>query len=371
MFKITIIPHWRIEIPDGLSAELPRLFQLLAAIHARGNLKQACRDVGVSYRYAWGLVKDYGQTFGTPLVAMTRGQGAQLTALGDRLLWADKRIAARLGPVLDSLASELQIEIDRALSDAQPVVRIHASHGFAVEALNEFLLSRQVPLELKYCGSTEALASLCRFGCELAGFHVPMGELELEALGQYEKYLKPRTQRLIHVATRRQGIMVTRTNPRHLVALGDLMQPGIRFVNRQRGSGTRILLDLLLRQERIDSNRIVGYETGEHTHAAVAAFIASGKADAGFGVETAARRFDLDFVPLATERYFFACYADALASPLVKTVVDILASKEFRAIVNNLPGYDATHCSEIQTIPEAFPNLPAPHSDAKRKRKTA
>ncbi|HEX7928735.1 MAG TPA: substrate-binding domain-containing protein [bacterium] len=371
MFKITISPQWHVEVPSGLKAELPKLFSLLSALHTRGNLRAACRDAGVSYRHAWGLVRDYGQTFGTPLVRMTRGQGAQLTALGERLLWADKRIAARLSPVLDSLASEIQMEIDRVMSDAKPTARIHASHGFAVEALHDALVQKGVPLELKYCGSTEALASLCRSGCDLAGFHVPLGDLETAALRQYDHYLKPRAHMLVNIATRRQGIAVAKGNPKGILALADLGRPNIRFVNRQPGSGTRILLDLLLAREGIDSNRIRGYENGEHTHAAVAAFIASGMADAGFGVETAARRFDLDFVPIATERYLFACHRDALAAPQVRVVLDILASREFRAVVNNLPGYDATQCGLVQEITEAFPVLQVKRAAEKPIRKKA
>jgi molybdate-binding protein len=129
-------------------------------------------------------------------------------------------------------------------------------------------------------------------------------------------------------------------------------------------------LDLLLAGDGIDSNTIAGYENGEHTHAAVGAFVASGMADVGFGVETAARRFDLDFVPIATERYFFACYTDALASPQVKGILDLLASGEFKAIVNNLPGYDASLCGTVQKISEAFPGFSTPtlRPQAPRKR---
>jgi len=90
----------------------------------------------------------------------------------------------------------------------------------------------------------------------------------------------------------------------------------VRFINRQRGSGTRFLLDCLLEKEAIDPERINGYEQGEYTHAAVAAYVASGMADAGFGVETPARRFKLDFIPLQTERYFLLCEERMIETPV-------------------------------------------------------
>src|SRR5690606_3131157 len=186
---------------------------------------------------------------------------------------AEKRINARLAPVLDSLASELEVEIQQTLSRHDTALRIHASHGFAVETLRRFLSERNIPLELKYRGSGEALASLCRDTCEVAAFHVPTGDLQERALGQFMSWLKPNSQRLIHLATRRQGIMVAHGNPLRIIATSDLLKPDVRFVNRQPGSGTRVLLDLLLENERLDGREIQGYDTSEYTHAAVAAYI--------------------------------------------------------------------------------------------------
>jgi len=360
MFKIRIQPHWLVEDErTDLRQALPRLLDLLALIHSDGNLARACRELGVSYRYAWGLIRRGAKLFGSPLVQTAKGQGTRLTGLGERLLWADRRIHARLAPILDSLASELEVEIQQALTRKTAALRIHASHGFAVEALRTFLLRREIPIELKYRGSLEALASVCQSTCELAGFHVPIGELQGKALLHYSAWLKPKGQRLINLATRRQGIIVERSNPYGILSVADLMQPGIRFVNRQLGSGTRMLVDLLLKAESLDGRQIAGYDTGEFTHAAVAAYIASGMADAGFGVETAARQFNLGFVPIVSERYFLIADAEALGMPAVKQVLEILASKEFKAHVNNIPGYDAAQCGRIEAVEDAFPQLAA------------
>lgn len=373
MFKIVVKPQWLIQgAQSELRQALPRLLELLSLLHEDGNLAHACRALDMSYRYAWGMIRDGGELFGAPLVETAKGQGTRLTQLGERLLWAEKRIMARLAPVLDSLATELEVEIQQALSKNETALRIHASHGFAMQSLREFLSRRNIPVELKYRGSGEALASLCRGTCDVAAFHVPIGPLQAKALGQFMSWLKPGSQRLIHLATRRQGIIVQHGNPLDVICIADLFKPQVRFVNRQPGSGTRVLLDLLFEEEGLDGRKIEGYDTSEYTHAAVGAYIASGMANVGFGVETAARKFNLGFVPIVNERYFLICDTRTLEEPAVKEMHGILRSAEFRAHVNQLPGYDAVECGRLMTLEEAFPEFAttekvAPRKPAKKK----
>ncbi|MDB5806657.1 MAG: transcriptional regulator, LysR family [Betaproteobacteria bacterium] len=358
MFKVSIKPQWTIK---HLDAQLlpKRLIELLVAIHEHGSIAAACEASGASYRYAWGLLQDGQTLFGAPLVNMARGKSATLSPLGEKLVWADRRIAARLSPVLDSLASELEVEIERALSKAPPVMRIHASHGFAVEALRGFLMRAQIPVDLKYRGSTEAVATLASGGCDIAGFHVPIGEFEARTVAHYARWIDPATQTLINLATRRQGLMVARGNPKKIYGLKDLAREDMRFVNRQQGSGTRILFDMLLEQAGIDQARIHGYDEGEYTHAAVAAYIASGMADAGFGIETPARQFNLEFLPLQTERYFLLCKNDTLEQPQVQRMLEIVRGAEYHAAVNALPGYNGERAGSVESITEAFPDWPS------------
>lgn len=359
MFKVSIRPQWQLEQPDGKQS-LPRLVELLAGVRETGTLAEACLRADLSYRYAWGLLQEGQKTFGAPLVTMSRGRGAVLTPLAEKLVWADKRVTARLAPLLDSLASELEVELERAMTDSGAILRIQASHGFAVETLREWFVRQRIPIDLKYRSSFEALAAQRGQACDMAGFHVPLGEFEGPALIQYAKWLKPQSQtRLIMLATRRQGLMVAPGNPRGLGTLRDLTREGVRFVNRQTGSGTRMLLDLMLKRDGIDVAAIHGYESGEFTHAAVAAYVASGMADAGVGVEAAAKRFDLGFVPLVSERYFFLCHRETAKGPALRRVIDTLRSPDFRNLVRALPGYDAEHCGELLTVEEAFPNFAA------------
>jgi molybdate transport repressor ModE-like protein len=357
MLRISINPQWALEARDESAHALDRTLKLLAAIKDEGNLFRGARRIGMSYRHAWGTIRDAGFVFGAPLLEMSRGRGAVLTPLGEKLLWADRRVRARLAPLLDSIASELEAEIERAVSEDAPILRVHASHGFAIELLRDFLSRNHVSVDLKYRGSMEALASLAAGDCDMAGFHVPQGELQGEVLKFYAKWLRPDGHALVNLATRRQGIILAPGNPKQIHSLADLARPGVRFVNRQFGSGTRILLDLMLKRANVDSRDIAGYDTGEFTHSGIAAYIASGLADAGFAVETAARRFKLDFIPVASSRYFLICDDAALASPQVARILDVMTSAAFRAAAGELVGVDVTCAGTMLRIPDAFPEL--------------
>jgi molybdate transport repressor ModE-like protein len=354
MFRILVRPEWSLQRPGRPDFPLPQILRLCAAVHEHGSLSQAARQLGLSYRHAWGLIRDADQAFGTPLIRMERGRGGRLTPLGEVLLWADRRIAARLSPSLDSLSSELSAEMERVLSHGSPV-RIQASHGFAVQALRETLVDSGLNFDLRYTSSADALAALSRQECDLAGFHIPEGELQLAALTPYLGSLRVRPLRLINLATRAQGLMVPPGNPLAIKGICDLPHRGARFVNRQPGSGTRMLIDLLLGQHAVRREDIAGYEIWEYTHAAVAAYIASGMADVGFGIETAARRFHLEFLPLLRERYFLACLPEGDSHPGVSEVLALLRAGELRRRIAELPGYDASACGSVLSLAAAFP----------------
>lgn len=371
MHQVSIQPQWTIRQPGG-AALAERTVALLVSVAEHGSLLKACQALGVSYRHAWQLIRQGEALLGARLLVMTRGKGSLLSPLAEKLVWADRRIAARLSPMLDSLASELQAEIGSVLVSTPTLLRVHASHGFAIQALHEFLGRAGIVNELRYCGSTEAVASLHNGACEIAGFHVPLGEFEARAIDHYAQWLKPDSQRLIHIATRRLGLMIVKGDPKKIYGIRDLSRGDLRFVNRQAGSGTRFLLDLLLRKEGLDPERIHGYEQCELTHAAVAAYVASGMADVGFGVETPARQFNLDFVPLQTERYFLLCDERSLDAPPVARMLEIARSAEFRAAVDRLPGYQAENTGTIADLRETFatlaPRKPRPAAARGRRR---
>ncbi len=357
MFKVHIRPHWEISCHAEPPLDTASLLSLLIAVQDTGSIAQAAKAVKLSYRYAWGLLRDAETLFGASLLHTERGRGTRLTPLADKLVWADRRIAARLSPTLESLASELEAELGKMAEHRLRVIRMDASHGFAVAALMVYLNQVEMPVELRYRNSTDAVAALSRRECDLAGFHVPTGPFEQAAVAWYTRWLDPQQHCLIHLAVRHQGLFVAPGNPLGITGLADLARPDVRFVNRQTGSGTRMLLELMLAEAGIPTQAIGGYNSAEFTHSAVAAYIASGMADVGVGVRTAAQRFKLDFLALVRERYFFAIRTDALSDPMVRQFISILQLPEYHARVNELTGYDATDTGTIMSLEQAFGHI--------------
>jgi molybdate transport repressor ModE-like protein len=354
MIKIHIQPHWEIRFHAEAPLDTATLLGLLLAIEDSGSIAQAAKRVKLSYRYAWGLLREAERLFGERLLATGRGRGTRLTPLAQKLVWADRRIAARLSPTLDSLASELESELSKMAGERLDMIRMDASHGFAVAALTERLGALRMPLELRYRNSSDAVAALARRECDLAGFHVPTGPFEPASVACYRRWLDPRQHCLIHVAGRHQGLFVAAGNPLAVRALADLRRPDLRFVNRQAGSGTRMLLEMMLEAAGMSSHDINGFNSAEFTHSAVAAYIASGMADVGLGVRTAAERFKLDFIPLVRERYYFALAISALDDPLMRQLIAQLRHRDYHAAVDALAGYDATDTGNIVTLEQAF-----------------
>ena len=354
MLKVRINPHWEITQAHGEQLDTAVLLSLLRAIEESGSIARAAQTVGLSYRYAWGLLRSAETLFGHSLMQTGRGRGTQLSPLANKLIWADRRVAARLSPTLESLASELETELGKTLGNPGSMIRLDASHGFAVAAFLRQASELKLQIDLRYRNSTDAVAALSRGESDMAGFHVPLGPYEAQAVERYGKWLDPKTHKLIHLAVRVQGLFVNPGNPLGIKGLEDLIRKDVHFVNRQAGSGTRMLLELMLPQYDIVPTQINGFENTEFTHSAVAAFIASGMADVGFGVQTAAERFKLDFIPLMRERYFFAVTSESLEQAPMQQVVDVLRSDNFSGVVNQLPGYDGSDTGTILTLNEAF-----------------
>jgi putative molybdopterin biosynthesis protein len=350
MHKLTLLPELRWTL--ALAAEKRRgeeatLFAILASIADTGSLAQAANACGCSYRHAWGLIRTWETHFQQPLVDMARGRGSALAPLGLCLLRIEARVKSRFAAPLAAAAQEIERELAPYLAEQSTPLVLHASHDPLLSRLPEALRTRGVTLDLHVLGSSEALASFAAGRCDLAGFHCPQGALGQPLWTAYKTYLDPRLHVLIRFVRRSQGLMSAPGDPKHLRGVRDLIRADVRYINRQAGSGTRLLFDLLLAQERISPQDIAGYETEEFTHAAVAATIASGAADAGMGVEAAARRFDLNFTPLAREEYFFAIRRDALTQPTRKNFIATLASAGWRRTIAAEPGYEAFACGKV------------------------
>jgi molybdate transport repressor ModE-like protein len=345
---------WRFRRGDSAQS-LAIVLTLLNEIRVTGKIGRAADRIGVSYRHAWNLIETWSRFFEAPLVERKQGRGTSLTPLGAKLVSAGQRLEARLGPQLQNLSQELETEINQMLPHGPPIIRVHASDVFAVTKLRD-LLSREANLgvDLRYGSNQSSLVSLARDECDLAGLHVPHGNLRKNSIAAAKEWLTPNVYRVISLVTREMGLMVKRGNPLGVVSVEQLFEPGVRFVNRDPDSGARRLFDQLLAQQGLNGSCINGYAQVESTHVAAAAYVASDMADVSFGVEAAARQFDLDFVQLVTEDYFFICRKQLLELEPMKRVLAVVRSGEFRDAISVLPGYRCKDAGAIKTIREAF-----------------
>lgn len=245
-------------------------------------------------------------------------------------------------------AGELvRVRLYRPMAEIERTILAIGSHDIALDLVSQYLMPYRRRLVSSNVGSLGGLIALRRGESHLAGSHLldpETGEYNLVYINQY---LPSIPVVLINFVQRIQGLIVKRGNPLGIKTLPDLINPEVRFVNRQRGAGTRVLLDYHLKLLDITPSTVVGYEQEEYTHLAVAAAVASGKADVGLGITAAALALDLDFIPLFEERYDLVVSKQGYQSPLVSPVWDILNDNSFRNAVAGMPGYNTARMGEI------------------------
>jgi putative molybdopterin biosynthesis protein len=223
------------------------------------------------------------------------------------------------------------------------------SHDLTLDLLSQHLGAYGVRLVSANAGSVGGLVALRRGEAHLAGCHLldpATGEYNLRYV---REYLPGQAVVLVSLVGRAQGLMVARGNPKHIASLADLAREEVRFVNRQRGAGTRLLLDYHLERLGIEAARVRGYEREVVTHLAVAVDVASGVADCGLGIAAAAQALELDFVPVADERYDLVIPAEEWEGARLVPLRAVLADARFREAVGALPGYDVRRMGEVVT----------------------
>jgi putative molybdopterin biosynthesis protein len=332
---------------DQAGADLDHpLFAVLAAVRDGGSIGRAARILGRSYRHVWGTLREWESALGEPLVVWAQGQRAHLTSFGERLLWAELRVRKRLQPHIEALRDQLGRIVDEARDQRQQLLTICASHDLALPWLRLHAAeSAALDLDLRFEGSVDSVRSLNAGRCLVAGFHVPAVKGASPVFAAALKpLLRPGIHKLIACSRRTQGLMMRKEHARALTGVADLVASPLRFVNRQIGSGTRLLMDHLMHEHGIDPDTLVGYDTAiEVSHVAVAACVASGVADVGPGVEAAALEFGLHFVPLVEENYFLACLKPNLEHPAVHRLRALLAGDAWAKLLDSLPGYARPH----------------------------
>jgi putative molybdopterin biosynthesis protein len=320
------------------------LLDLLHAVETSGSISGAARWLRLSYRHVWGELKRWETELGFDLIVWDKGKSARLSEFGTKLLWAERQAQARLSPQIESLRADLERAFAVAFDTASHVLTLYASHDDALTALRQHAAAQhQLHLDIRFTGSVDAIRALNEGRCVMAGFHTRQQPSLDSIAGQtYKPLLKPGLHKIIGFARRTQGLMVAKSNPLTLNSFEDIQRCGARFVNRARGTGTRVLLDELLAQANINPADLSGYAHTEPSHAAVAQTVAAGQADVGLGIEAAAHARGLDFVPLIEEDYHLVCLKSALDEPAVQALCAVLQSRGWHDELSALPGYRLT-----------------------------
>jgi putative molybdopterin biosynthesis protein len=333
------------------------LIALLQAVREQGSISGAAKLLGHSYRHVWGELKRWEEELGHGLIVWEKGQAARLTEFGDKLLWAERQAQARLAPQIAALHADLERAFAVAFDDAAHVLTLYASHDDGIARLREFAAAdASLHLDVRFMGSVDAIAALNEGRCNIAGFHAPPQPHEDSAAERaYKPLLQPGLHKIIGFARRAQGLVVARGNPLRLQTFADLAKPGVRFVNRALGAGTRVLADELLAGARLEPSRITGWNRTEPSHGAVAEAVASGSADAGLAIEVVARSRGLDFVPLVHEHYYLVCLKSVLEEPPVRALRDVLASGRWQQELASLAGYEPLQSGQVLSLSRQLP----------------
>lgn len=354
--KIELKLQWILE-----GEPLPEtLIQLLDGVARGGSLLFAAREIPVSYRHAWGLLRQWEAKLGKPLVNLEQGRGAKLTAAGDSMRQRWYQVGERTVVSLREASQEAAKALDLVFetSTLPSVVAVCASHGFGIKVAIDRWRERGHALGVEYIGSESSLRRYAAGECQVAGFHLPLGRLGRQLWPRYQPFLDPRRDVFFVVEAREVGFMARAGWP--IVTIESLIAGGWRFINRQSGSGSRLVFDLLLAEAGEASNTIKGYGNEEYTHLAVAAVIAAQGADAGFGARAAAERFNLQFWPALTEKYLVVVPRKLKGSAAFAALTKILRSKAYRQTLAAIPGCNPHQAGQMMTVNQLATSLKAP-----------
>jgi len=288
---------------------------------------------------------------GEKLLAAPLSRGAGVIT---SLVRADGLVLMPRGTQGAEAGEDVQVRLYRPKAELDKTIFCIGSHDMTLDLIAQFLSGHDRRLASANVGSQGGLVALRRGEAHLAGSHLLNPETGEYNISYIRQYLPDVPVRVVTLVGREQGLLVKQGNPKGIKNLGDLSRPGaeseansVHFVNRQRGAGTRVLLDYQLNLMGIAAESIIGYNQEEYTHLGVAAAVASGRADCGLGIAAAAKALELDFIPLYQERYDLVIPREYAESELLAPLFAVLENQKFRSAVAALPGYDVSKMGDL------------------------
>lgn len=226
------------------------------------------------------------------------------------------------------------------------------SHDLSLDLIRNQIKKEGLGFDLKLqtVGSMAGLTALKRGESDLAGAHLLDPESGEYNISYLKKYFKGQKIALINLVYREQGFYLKKNNPKKISKLSDLLKADINYINRQRGAGTRVLFDYLLKKNEIDPAQISGYQKEEYTHIAAAAAVGRGSADAALGIRAAAEVMDVDFMPVAEEKYDLILKAELLEDPKIKKLIKLISSEKIKAEIEKLGGYKTAETGKVEIL---------------------
>jgi putative molybdopterin biosynthesis protein len=258
------------------------------------------------------------------------------------------RIPAHIEGILDNEDVYAELLPTRVVSDIENTIVAIGSHDNSLDVLADALKAsaKGIILSSSHVGSMGGLMAIKRKTCHIAGTHLLDTKDSSYNISYIKRYLPDIKLKLINLVLRDQGFIVAKKNPKNIQNIKDLTQD-IVFINRQLGSGTRILFDFKLKESEVNPDDIGGYSNEEFTHMTVAAAVLSGAADAGLGIYAAAKALGLDFIPVITERYDLVIPEEHFNLPIIQNMLEIIKTSAFQKRVEDLGGYDTKMTGSI------------------------
>lgn len=235
--------------------------------------------------------------------------------------------------------ANVTVDLLRSPESIERNLVIIGSHDLTLDILADELIPQNIFVSSSNVGSLGGLLAIKNRSCHFATSHLLDEETGLYNWSYIKKYIPDIPVKLINAVYREQGLIVPKGNPKNIKGFDDLLREDITFINRQKGAGTRVLLDYYLGKLGLDERKIKGYSLEEYTHTAVAVAVLSGVADAGMGVMAAARALGLDFIPVATEQYDLVIPEEFMEDEKIKCMLDVINSDSFKKKVLALGGY--------------------------------